>query len=73
MTSNPKKPIRKTYKAIFKQETSAWKNIWKKDKTYNTSAKWLWDLKADHSNPSEQELVINTVSEIKQWAKNMNS
>lgn len=26
-----------------------------------------------HCNPSEQELIINAVSEIKQWLKNMSS
>lgn len=31
-----------------------WKNIWEEKKTHNTSAKWIQDLRADHSNLKQQ-------------------
>ncbi len=42
------------------------KNLWEKEATQNTNAQWLFDLRADHSNLSEQDPVTIMMADIQE-------
>uniref|UniRef100_A0A7N8XHF5 Reverse transcriptase domain-containing protein n=1 Tax=Mastacembelus armatus TaxID=205130 RepID=A0A7N8XHF5_9TELE len=48
-----------------------WKNIWEREASHNTSAQWLADLRADHSNLPEQEPVTIATADIRERVSNM--
>eukprot|EP00064_Thunnus_orientalis_P013602 superscaffoldBa00002245_g13641 len=43
-----------------------WKSIWEKEASHNINAQWLVDLRADHSNLPEQDLVTITMADIQE-------
>lgn len=41
--------------------------------THNTNAQWLVDLRADHNDPPEQELITITLADIQDRVSGMKS
>lgn len=50
-----------------------WKSIWEKDATHNSNARWLLDLRADHSNLPEQGPITITVADVQESVSSMKS
>lgn len=47
-----------------------WKSMWEKEASHNISAQWLVDLRADHRNLLEQDLVNIIMAEIQKSLEN---
>ncbi|XP_078020835.1 uncharacterized protein LOC144459905 [Epinephelus lanceolatus] len=50
-----------------------WKSIREKEASHNTDAKWLVDLRADHSNLPDQESLTITMADIQERVLGMKS
>ncbi|XP_078026439.1 uncharacterized protein LOC144464171 [Epinephelus lanceolatus] len=50
-----------------------WKGIWERAASHNTCARWLVDLRADHSNLPEQEPVTISMADIQERVSKMES